>query len=88
MKKVSLVLWFCLLLVSSFLGESKEEGHGVYIVYMGAKGSSNDHIQLMSSLTTRYMTSFVRIFFSEILLYEKKSLFSEMITVIKKFDND
>ncbi|XP_004228919.2 CO(2)-response secreted protease-like [Solanum lycopersicum] len=53
MKKVSLVLWFCLLLVSSFLGESKEEGHGVYIVYMGAKGSSNDHIQLMSSLTTR-----------------------------------
>ncbi|XP_059290674.1 CO(2)-response secreted protease-like [Lycium ferocissimum] len=56
MKKASLVLWFCLFLIS-FLRESKaasqEEGHGVYIVYMGAKGSSDDQLQLMSSLTTR-----------------------------------
>ncbi|KAG5628616.1 hypothetical protein H5410_000333 [Solanum commersonii] len=53
MKKVSLVLWFCLFSISSFLREFKAEGHGVYIVYMGAKGSSDDHIHLMSSLTTR-----------------------------------
>ncbi|MCD7453378.1 hypothetical protein HAX54_020793 [Datura stramonium] len=33
--------------------ESKVEGHGVYIVYMGAKGSSDDHLQLMSSIITR-----------------------------------
>ncbi|CAN4089688.1 unnamed protein product [Withania somnifera] len=56
MKRVSLVLWSCLLLVS-FLIESKAasqaEGLGVYIVYMGAKGSSDDRLQLMSSLTTR-----------------------------------
>ncbi|PHU09527.1 hypothetical protein BC332_21387 [Capsicum chinense] len=32
---------------------SQEESHGVYIVYMGAKGSSDDHLQLMSYFTTR-----------------------------------
>ncbi|KAK4736509.1 hypothetical protein R3W88_000206 [Solanum pinnatisectum] len=57
MKRASLVLWFCLFLIS-VLRESKAasqaEGHGVYIVYMGSKGSSDDHLQLMSSLTTRW----------------------------------
>ncbi|XP_060200944.1 CO(2)-response secreted protease-like [Lycium barbarum] len=56
MKNVSLVLWFCVFLIS-FLRESKVasqgQGHGVYSVYMGAKGSSDDQLQLMSSLTTR-----------------------------------
>ncbi|KAK6802447.1 hypothetical protein RDI58_000227 [Solanum bulbocastanum] len=56
MKRASLVLWFCLFLISVLReskGASQAEGHGVYIVYMGSKGSSDDHLQLMSSLTTR-----------------------------------
>ncbi|KAM3397750.1 hypothetical protein P3S68_001263 [Capsicum galapagoense] len=56
MKRISLVLLFSVLLIS-FPSESKatsqEEGHGVYIVYMGSKGSSEEHLQLMSSITTR-----------------------------------
>nr|XP_016497907.1 PREDICTED: CO(2)-response secreted protease-like [Nicotiana tabacum] len=61
MKRVTLVFLFSLFLVY-FIRKSKAvsqaEGHGVYIVYMGATGSSNDvvrddQIQLMSSLTTR-----------------------------------
>ncbi|KAM3397746.1 CO(2)-response secreted protease [Capsicum galapagoense] len=53
MKRISLVLLFSVLLICFPSEASQEESHGVYIVYMGAKGSSHDHLHLMSSLTPR-----------------------------------
>ncbi|PHT30764.1 hypothetical protein CQW23_29684 [Capsicum baccatum] len=50
--KNSKLLWLESKAVTS-IEASQEESHGVYIVYMGAKGSFDDHLQLMSSLTAR-----------------------------------